>query len=106
MYITSTDYIPGYQVTEIIGVVEANNIQARHMGKDLISFLRTIIGGELTEYKEMLDDAREKAKNELIEIGKDKNADAIINIRYSTSAVMQGAAEILCYGTAVKLKKD
>lgn len=106
MYITSTDYVPDYKVSEIIGVVEANNIQARHMGKDLVSFLRTIVGGELTEYKEMLDDAREKAKKELIEIAEAKEADAIINVRYSTSAVMQGAAEILCYGTAVKLIKE
>lgn len=105
MIIVNIDYIPGYEITEIVGVVEANTIQAKHLGKDILSGFRTLVGGHLKEYEEMLEESRESAKQGVINKADNLGADGIINLRYSTSAVMQGAAEILCYATAVKLRK-
>ena len=103
MIIVNTDFVPGKKINKALGVVKGNTIRAKWFGKDIISGLRQIVGGELKEYTEMLSEAREQAVKRMIDDAKAKKADAIINVRFTTSQVMQSAAEILVYGTAVKL---
>lgn len=101
MILVNTDYITGKQF-EMIGLVRGTTIQSVHMGKDIMNGLKTIIGGELTSYTDMMNEARAVATKRMVEDAEAMGADAVINIRYASSAVMQGAAEILAYGTAVK----
>jgi len=105
MIVTTTDYIPGYEIEEIIGVVMGNTVRAKHIGKDILAGLKNIIGGEIEEYTEMLKDARVEAMNRMINEAKKIGANAVINVRFATSQTMAGAAELLAYGTAVKIKK-
>lgn len=102
MIITSTEEVPGYR-KEILGLVFGNTVRAKHLGKDISAALKNIVGGELQEYTEMLSDARQEALNRMINAAKDLGADAVINVRFTTSQTMAGAAELLAYGTAVKL---
>jgi len=103
--ITSTTFeIPGKKVAQILGVVRGNTIRARHFGRDIAAGFKSIVGGEIKSYTQMLSQARDEAFNRMINEAFDLGADAVINIRFTTSAVMQGAAEILAYGTAVKLR--
>jgi len=102
--ITTTDFIPDREIEKIIGLVSGNSIRAKHIGKDIVAGLRTVVGGEITEYTEMLTESRREALQRMMEDAQSVGADAVINIRYSTSSVMTGAAEMLAYGTAVKLK--
>jgi len=104
MIIVTTDYIEGKKIKEIIGLVKGNIIQAKHLGKDILAGFRQMIGGEIKEYTEMISEAREIALQRMIKKAEDMGADAVINVRFGTSMVMQGAAEILVYGTAVKLE--
>ncbi len=104
MIVVSTDFIQGKTISETLGLVRGNTIRAKWFGKDIMSGLRQIVGGELKEYTEMLSEAREEARARMIEEAKKMNADAVINVRFTTSQVMASAAEILVYGTAVKLK--
>lgn len=104
MIITTTDKIPGKEVKEILGVVRGNTIRAKWLGKDIVSGLRQLVGGELREYTEMMTEAREEAVKRMKHQARQQKADAIINVRMTTSQVMANAAEILAYGTAVKLK--
>jgi len=105
MIVTTTDFVPGYEVSEILGVVFGNTVRAKHIGKDITAALKNIVGGELNEYTEMLRDAREEALNRMINEAKKLGADAVLNVRFTTSQTMAGAAELLAYGTAVKLRK-
>ena len=104
MIVVNIDYVPGREIKEVLGIVRGNTIQAKHLGKDIVAGFRHVVGGEIKEYTEMLSEAREIAMQRMIEKAKELGADAIINVRFTTSAVMGGAAEILAYGTAVKLK--
>jgi len=104
MIVVNTDFVPGREITEVLGLVKANTIRAKHIGKDLMAGLRNIVGGELTEYTEMLSESREQALQRMIKEAEKLGADAVINVRFMTSSVAQGAAEILVYGTAVRLK--
>lgn len=97
----NTENIPG-QKYELIGLVKGSMIQSKHLGRDIGNTLKSIVGGELRGYSEMLNEARAIATKRMIHEAESVNADAVVNIRYTTSAVMQGAAEILVYGTAVK----
>ena len=97
----NTENIPG-QKYELIGLVKGSMIQSKHLGRDIGNALKSIVGGELRGYSEMLNEARAIATKRLMEEAAALNADAVVNLRYTTSAVMQGAAEILVYGTAVK----
>ncbi|HHF59197.1 MAG TPA: YbjQ family protein [Thermoplasmatales archaeon] len=106
MIITTTDFVPGKKVKEILGLVRGNTIQAKHIGKDIVAGFRNIVGGEIREYTEMLTEAREIALRRMVEKAEKLGADAVINVRFMTSAVMGGAAEILAYGTAVKLEDE
>jgi len=104
MILTNTDFIPDRKVKQVLGLVRGNTIQAKHLGKDFIAGLRNVVGGEIKEYTEMLSEAREIALKRMEEKAEKLGADAVINIRFMTSAIMGAAAEILCYGTAVKLQ--
>lgn len=103
-YITTTESIAGREITEILGTVKGNTIRARHLGSDIGASLKTLIGGEIRGYVKALQDAREEAEDRMVAEADKLGADAIIMTRYSTSQVMKNAAEILVYGTAVKLK--
>jgi len=104
MIIVNTEKIEGKEITEVLGLVRGNTIRARHIGNDIIAGLRNIVGGEVKEYTGMISEAREEALNRMEEEALKLDADAVVNIRFTTSQVMGGAAEILAYGTAVKLK--
>jgi len=103
MIVTTTETIPGKTTKEILGIVKGNTVQTRHIGKDIWAGLKTIVGGELKGYTEMIMQARDEATTRMITEAKKMKADAVVNVRYTTSEVMQGAAEILAYGTAIKL---
>ena len=103
MIIVNTDFIVGREITQTLGMARGSTIQAKNIGKDILAVLRNVVGGELTEYSKMLEEAREKAINRMVDDAGKMGADAVINVRFMTSMVMAGSAEILAYGTAVKL---
>jgi uncharacterized protein YbjQ (UPF0145 family) len=104
MIIYTTETIPGKRITQSLGIVRGNTIRARHIGRDIMAALKNIVGGEISEYTKLMAEAREQAldrmKDEALKIG----ADAVICVRFSTSVIMGGAAELLAYGTAVKVE--
>jgi len=102
--VTTTESVPGRRVVKVLGVVRGNTVRAKWFGKDILASIRNVIGGELKEYSEMLTEAREQALRRMIEEAEALGADAVVNVRFATSQVVQGAAEILAYGTAVKLE--
>ncbi|NIO48796.1 MAG: heavy metal-binding domain-containing protein [Candidatus Aminicenantes bacterium] len=101
MIIVTTDCVPGKTVKETMGLVRGNTIRARHLGRDIIAFLRNIVGGEIKDYTKMMAESREQAIDRMIEEAEELGANAIINVRFTTSMIMQSASEILAYGTAV-----
>ncbi len=103
MFIVNTDYISGKEL-EMLGIVKGSTIQSKHLGKDISQGFKTLVGGELKAYTEMMNDARALATQRMIAESTTKGADAIINLRYTSSSIMQGAAEVMAYGTAVKYK--
>lgn len=105
MIIVNTEHIANVEVEEMLGICKGSTIRAKHIGKDILSGFRTLVGGEMSEYGDMLIEARQIAMQRMVEDARSQGADAIVNVRYSTSSVMQGAAEVLVYGTAVKIKK-
>ncbi|PKL12197.1 MAG: hypothetical protein CVV52_10990 [Spirochaetae bacterium HGW-Spirochaetae-8] len=105
MILVNTDFVTGKEL-ETLALVKGSTIRAKHLGKDILSGLKMIVGGELTEYGEMINEARAIATKRMVDEAEALGADAVVNIRYATSNVAQGAAEILAYGTAVKFKKD
>ncbi|HLM00520.1 MAG TPA: heavy metal-binding domain-containing protein [Pyrinomonadaceae bacterium] len=104
MIYTTTAVIPGREIDEILGVVTGNVVQAKHIGKDIMAGLKSVVGGEIGSYTEMLTEARQKAISRMVEEALKMGADAVVNIRFTTSSIMSGSSEILAYGTAVKLK--
>ena len=104
MIIANTDFVTGKEIKEILGLVRGNTVQAKSIGKDFKAGLRNIAGGEITEYTDMLAESREISLKRMIDKAEKMNADAVINVRFMTSSIMGGAAEILAYGTAIKLK--
>lgn len=104
MFLTTTENIPGKEY-EIIGVAMGSTIQSKHIGKDIGAGLRNIVGGEVKAYVEMMEQARDIATQRMIQNAQQMGADAIVGIRYGTSAIMASAAEVMAYGTAVKFKK-
>ena len=101
---TTIDSVPGKKIAKVLGIVKGNTIRARHMGRDIAAGLKNIIGGEIKSYTKLTVQARDEAFNRMVNQAVDLKADAIINVRFATSVVMAGAAEMLAYGTAVKLK--
>ena len=104
MIIVNTDFIPGKEIVETLGIAKGNTIRAKWLGKDIVAGLRQLVGGELKEYTEMLTEARKESMQRMVEEAETMGADGIINVRFMTSQIMSSAAEILVYGTAVKLK--
>ena len=103
MILSTTESIPKREIVEIVGIARGSTVRARNVGRDIFAGLKNIVGGEITEYTKLQAQSREQAMQRMIDDAKTLNADAIINIRFITSMVMQGASEILAYGTAVKL---
>jgi uncharacterized protein YbjQ (UPF0145 family) len=101
MILVNTDYISGKEF-EMLGLVKGSTIQSKNIGRDITQGLKTIVGGELTAYNEMMNDARALATKRMVAEAEELGADAVVNIRYASAAVMQGAAEVMAYGTAVK----
>ena len=106
MIVVTTPDVPGMRVTSTLGLVRGNTIRARHLGKDVLAVFRNIAGGEIREYTKMLAEAREQAIDRMIEEAEVLDADAIISLRFQTSMIQSGAAEMLCYGTAVRLEPE
>ena len=106
MLIVTTDGIVGRSIVETLGLARGNTIRARHIGRDVMAGLRTIVGGEIKEYTIMLDQARDQAIQRMIKQAESLDADAIVSVRFTTSQTMSGAAEILAYGTAVRLQSE
>ncbi len=103
MILVNTDYISGKEL-EMIGLVKGSTIQSKNLGKDITQGFKTLVGGELKAYNEMMNEARALATKRMVEEANALGADAIVNIRYASAAVMQGAAEVMAYGTAVRFK--
>ena len=106
MILVNTDHVPGHRVVEALGVVRGSTIRAKHIGKDLMAVMRSLVGGEVKEYTEMLIEARNESLNRMAEQAERLGADAVVNIRFVTSQVISGAAELLAYGTAVTLESE
>ena len=103
MIVTNIETIPGKEIIEHYGIVSGNTIRAKHMGRDFMAGLKNLIGGELKGYTELLSESRKEAIQRMTAQAQGMGANAIVNVRFSTSSVAAGAAEILCYGTAVKV---
>jgi uncharacterized protein YbjQ (UPF0145 family) len=103
MILTNTENIPGKEIQQCLGVVSGSTVRAKHFGRDFLSGLKNIIGGELKAYTELLGDSRKEATQRMIDQASQLGADAVVNVRYSTSSIAAGASEIYVYGTAVTL---
>jgi len=104
MILTTLETVPGKSIIEHYGLVQGSTIRAKHIGKDILAGLKNIVGGELTSYTELLQEAREEAVKRMEEQAEQKGANAVVNIRFATSSVAQGAAELFAYGTAVTVE--
>lgn len=103
LVVTNTESVPGYQVTAQLGMVQGSTVRAKHVGRDIMAGLKNIVGGELRGYTELMEDARGEAIRRMETQALALGADAVVNVRLATSTITQGAAELLAYGTAVKL---
>ena len=104
MIITNIESVPGKTIVEHFGLVSGSTIRAKHVGRDLMAGLKNLVGGELKGYTQLLNESRQQAIDRMIEQARQLGANAIINVRFSTSSVAQGAAELYAYGTAVRIK--
>jgi uncharacterized protein YbjQ (UPF0145 family) len=104
MIIVSSDQVPGKQIVRTMGLVKGNTIRARHIGKDIMAGLRNIAGGEIQEYTKMMAESREQALDRMAEEAEKLGANAVVCVRFTTTSMMQGAAELLVYGTAVRIE--
>lgn len=105
MIIVTTDFIPGKEIKKSLGLVRGNTLRARHIGRDIKALLRNIVGGEIRDYTKMMAESREQAIDRMIEEAEGLGANAIINVRFTTSMIMQSASEILVFGTAVVVEE-
>ena len=105
MIVVTTPDIPGMRIVECLGMVRGNTIRTRHVGKDILAALRNLAGGEVREYTKMMAEAREQAIDRMVEEAETLGADAVVMVRFQTVEMMRGAAEMLCYGTAVRLER-
>jgi uncharacterized protein YbjQ (UPF0145 family) len=104
MLLVTTDQLEGHAIKESLGVVKGEIVQSKNLGRDFMAGMKTLVGGEIKGYTEMIREARQIATKRMVDEAEELGADAVVGIRYGSSAVMQGAAEIIVYGTAVKLK--
>jgi uncharacterized protein YbjQ (UPF0145 family) len=104
MILVNTDEVHGKRITKVYGLVRGNTIRARHIGRDIKAALKNLVGGEITDYTKMMAESREQALDRMVEEAEQLGANAVINVRFTTSMIMQSASEILAYGTAVKVE--
>jgi len=104
MIITTTNFIPKHEIIDSLGIARGSTVRARNIGRDLFAAFKNVIGGEIEEYTKLQASSREQAMQRMVKDAERLGADAVINVRLTTSMLMQGAAEILAYGTAVKIK--
>ncbi|MGL6196860.1 MAG: YbjQ family protein [Thermoguttaceae bacterium] len=103
MFVINTDFVPGMEVTKICGLVQGSTVRAKHIGRDIMASLKSVVGGELKGYTELLNEARDEAMRRMVERAKQIGANAILNLRFETNSIAQNASELFCYGTAVVL---
>jgi uncharacterized protein YbjQ (UPF0145 family) len=106
MIVVNTETVPGHRIVRLMGLVRGNTIRARHVGRDIMAGLKAMVGGEIKSYTELLTMAREEALSRMVEDATRLGANAVVNLRFSTSSVMQGAAELFAYGTAVIVEPE
>lgn len=104
MLVTNLEIVPGKRVGKHLGLVQGSTVRSKHVGKDIMAGLKNIVGGELTGYTDLLKEAREEATERMVQQAESVGANAVLNVRFSTSSITQGAAEMLAYGTAVFLE--
>ena len=102
--LSNTETVPGKRIVEFYGVVTGNTVRAKHVGRDIMAGLKNIVGGELKGYTELLQESRQEATSRMVEQARSMGANAVVNVRYATSSVAQGAAELFAYGTAVRIE--
>ncbi len=98
--------LPGYRITEVLGLVRGNTVRARHIGRDILALFRNIVGGEVHEYRKLMAESREQALDQMIDEARELGADAVISLYMTTSMISQGMAELLAFGTAVRIEKE
>lgn len=103
MIVVNTETIPGYEILEVKGLVQGNTIRAKHLGRDITASLKNLVGGELTQYTELLTESRRQAVDRMIKQAQELGANAVVNVRFTTSSIAAGAAELYAYGTAVTI---
>ena len=103
MITANIDNVPGRKIVEVLGTVRGNTVRARHVGKDIAAVFKNVVGGEIDDYTKLMAESREQSFDRMLAEARARGADAVVGIRYATSAISSGAAEILVYGTAVKL---
>jgi uncharacterized protein YbjQ (UPF0145 family) len=106
MIVVTTDSIPGRRVVRALGLVKGNTIRARHVGKDILASLKGLVGGEITEYTKMVAESREQCLDRVVEEAEALGANAVVGLKFTTASMMQGAAELLAYGTAVIVEEE
>ena len=104
MIVVTTETVCNKKITETLGLVRGNTIRARHVGRDIMAGLRSLVGGEIHEYAKLLAESREQAIDRMVEQARELGADAVVSVRFTTSVIIGGAAEMLAFGTAVKLE--
>ena len=104
MIVSTLEYVPGREIAEHLGIVQGSAVRAKHIGRDIMAGLKNIVGGELKGYSELLSESREEAYQRMIKQAEAKGANAVLNVRFATTSVTQGASEILAYGSAVVLE--
>ncbi|MGB4752124.1 MAG: YbjQ family protein [Fervidobacterium sp.] len=105
MITVTVEYVPGYEIVETLGIVTGSIVNSKHVGKDIAAAFKTLVGGEIKGYTELLTESRNAALERMIDAAESIGADAVVGLRFGSSSVMQSAAEIFAYGTAVKLRK-
>ncbi|MFU8832209.1 MAG: YbjQ family protein [Wenzhouxiangella sp.] len=105
MILVTTETIPGREIQKSLGLVRGNTVRAKHIGRDILAVLRNLVGGEITEYSELMTEARNEALNRMIAQAEQQGAEAVVGIRFVTAQIGQGSAELVAYGTAVKLSE-
>ena len=104
MIVTNTETVPGKTIVEFYGMVTGSTVRAKHVGKDILASLKNLVGGELKSYTDLLNEARQEAMQRMFQEAESTGANAVVNVRFSTSSVAQGAAELFAYGTAVRVE--
>ena len=106
VYVATTPFVPGHRVVEGLGLVRGNTVRARHLGRDILAAFRNLVGGEVAEYRKLMAEAREQSLDQMLEEARGLGADAVLSVRMTTSMISQGMAEILVFGTAVRLEPE